>query len=65
MYPLVVAAHPHDPHQFALGLTDGFVKVLEPFHPDGEFGESQPADKVFANDIGSSRSTSNHAVELV
>lgn len=65
MYPLVVAAHPQDPHQFALGLTDGSVKVLEPFQPDREWGASQPAGKVFANDIGSSMSTTNHAAEQV
>ncbi|XP_074343882.1 topless-related protein 3-like [Apium graveolens] len=65
VYPLVVATHPQDPHQFALGLTDGSVIVLEQVEPDGECGASQPADKVFANDIGSSRSTNNHAPEQV
>lgn len=30
MYPLVVAAHPQEPDQFAVGLKDGAVIVFEP-----------------------------------
>ncbi|KAH7853964.1 hypothetical protein Vadar_008583 [Vaccinium darrowii] len=30
VYPLVVAAHPQLPYQFAIGLTDGSVIVMEP-----------------------------------
>ncbi|WOG99269.1 hypothetical protein DCAR_0518617 [Daucus carota subsp. sativus] len=30
VYPLAIAAHPRDPSQFALGLNDGGVLVLEP-----------------------------------
>ncbi|WJX80460.1 hypothetical protein P8452_63455 [Trifolium repens] len=29
VYPFVVAAHPLEPNQFALGLTDGSVKVID------------------------------------
>ncbi|KAH7853569.1 hypothetical protein Vadar_004184 [Vaccinium darrowii] len=29
VYPLVVAAHPHQPNQFAIGLTDGSVIVMK------------------------------------
>ncbi|KAL2500697.1 topless-related protein 4-like [Forsythia ovata] len=29
-YPLVIAAHPSEPNQFAIGLTDGGVCVIEP-----------------------------------
>ena len=34
LYPLVVAPHPSEPNQFALGLTDGGVHVLEPLEPE-------------------------------
>ncbi|CAA2934793.1 topless-related 4-like isoform X1 [Olea europaea subsp. europaea] len=37
-YPLVIAAHPHKPNQFALGLTDGGVCVIEPLELEGEWG---------------------------
>jgi hypothetical protein len=30
VYPLVVAAHPQEPDQFAVGLKDGAVIVFEP-----------------------------------
>ncbi|XP_057828956.1 protein TPR3 isoform X1 [Cryptomeria japonica] len=35
VYPLVVAAHPTEPNQFALGLSDGTVQVLEPLDLQG------------------------------
>ncbi|KAL3745215.1 hypothetical protein ACJRO7_014346 [Eucalyptus globulus] len=37
VYPLVIAAHPSQPNQFALGLTDGSVYVLEPLDSEGEW----------------------------
>lgn len=44
MYPLVIAAHPSDPNQFALGLTDGGVQVLEPLEAEGKWGTSPPIE---------------------
>ncbi|XAR67781.1 hypothetical protein NMG60_11002680 [Bertholletia excelsa] len=41
-YPLVVAAHPSEPNQFALGLTDGRVHVLEPLEAEGRWGTTLP-----------------------
>ncbi|XP_019150616.1 PREDICTED: topless-related protein 4-like [Ipomoea nil] len=38
VYPLVIAAHPSDPNQFALGLSDGGVVVLEPLESEGKWG---------------------------
>ncbi|XP_061376425.1 topless-related protein 1-like [Gastrolobium bilobum] len=35
VYPISIAAHPQKPSQFAVGLTDGSVYVLEPREPDG------------------------------
>ncbi|GAB2300307.1 Topless- protein 4 [Dionaea muscipula] len=50
VFPLVIAAHPSEPTQFALGLTDGGVCVLEPLEPDGQWGTAPPAE----NGAGSS-----------
>ncbi|KAI9191149.1 hypothetical protein LWI28_004311 [Acer negundo] len=38
MFPIVVAAHPLNPNQFAVGLTDGGVCVFEPLESDGQWG---------------------------
>jgi len=32
--PLAIAAHPHKPSQFVVGLTDGRVFVFEPQKPE-------------------------------
>ncbi|XP_051135670.1 topless-related protein 4 isoform X2 [Andrographis paniculata] len=42
VYPLVVTAHPTEPCQFALGLTDGAVHVLEPLETEGKWGTAPP-----------------------
>ena len=54
-----------DPHQFALGLTDGSVKIFEPLEPEDKWGVCQAADKGFAAGRSASASTSNHAAEHV
>ena len=50
VYPLVVTAHPSEPNQFALGLTDGGVHVLEPPEAEGRWGTTPPLE----NGAGSS-----------
>lgn len=42
VYPLVIAAHPSEPTQFALGLTDGGVYMLEPLESEGKWGTLPP-----------------------
>ncbi|PIA58831.1 hypothetical protein AQUCO_00500636v1 [Aquilegia coerulea] len=42
VYPLVIAAHPSEPNQIALGMNDGFVHVLEP--SDAKWGSPVPQD---------------------
>lgn len=37
IYPSVIAAHPHQPNQFAIGLTDGGVHVIEPAESEGKW----------------------------
>ncbi|XVF48064.1 hypothetical protein PTKIN_Ptkin03bG0160700 [Pterospermum kingtungense] len=44
VFPLVIAAHPSDPNQFALGLTDGGVHILEPLESEGKWGTSPPVE---------------------
>ncbi|OVA18707.1 WD40 repeat [Macleaya cordata] len=44
VYPLVVAAHPQEPNQFAVGFSDASVKVIEPSESDGKWGVSMPAE---------------------
>ncbi|TKY58121.1 Topless-related protein 1 [Spatholobus suberectus] len=40
IYPISIAAHPHKPTQFAVGLTDGSVYVFEPREPEGDWIKS-------------------------
>ncbi|KAK6121065.1 hypothetical protein DH2020_045194 [Rehmannia glutinosa] len=63
VYPVVVAAHPQEPNQFAVGLTDGSVKVIEPTESDSKWGVSPPADNGLLNGRTGSSSTAsnNHA----
>ncbi|KAI7987452.1 Protein TOPLESS [Camellia lanceoleosa] len=37
VYPVTIAAHPQEPNQFALGLTDGSVVVIEPLESTGKW----------------------------
>ncbi|KAK6233237.1 hypothetical protein SCA6_003310 [Theobroma cacao] len=61
VYPLVVAAHPMEANQFAIGLSDGSVKVMEPTESEGKWGVSQTVDSGVVNGrTTSSSTTSNH-----
>ncbi|KAK4754266.1 hypothetical protein SAY87_002370 [Trapa incisa] len=44
LHPLVVAAHPQEPCQFAIGLSDGGVHVFEPLESQGKWGTHPPAE---------------------
>ncbi|XP_051123532.1 topless-related protein 3-like isoform X3 [Andrographis paniculata] len=77
VYPVVVAAHPQEPNQFAVGMTDGSIKVIEPTESDGKWGSSppppppSPAAAAADNGMltgprpGSSSAASNHAPDQV
>ncbi|XP_057772828.1 LOW QUALITY PROTEIN: topless-related protein 4 [Salvia miltiorrhiza] len=39
-HPLVITGHPSEPNQFALGMTDGGVHVLEPLESEGKWAEA-------------------------
>lgn len=44
VYPLVIAAHPTEPNQLALGLTDGGIHILEPLESEGKWGTAPPGE---------------------
>ncbi|XP_056845042.1 topless-related protein 3 [Raphanus sativus] len=56
--PLVVAAHPQEPNQFAVGLNDGSVKVIEPSEAEGKWGMVPPSEA-----INTSPSTTNNQTQ--
>ncbi|CAA7407572.1 unnamed protein product [Spirodela intermedia] len=51
VYPVVVATHPSEPSQFAVGLTDGGVVVLEP--PEAEWAPLPPPENAAASNASS------------
>ncbi|KAF3596308.1 hypothetical protein DY000_02025940 [Brassica cretica] len=57
--PLVVAAHPQEPNQFAVGLNDGTVKVIEPTEAEGKWGMVPPSEAINT----STSTTSNQTPE--
>lgn len=42
VYPLVIAAHPSEANQIALGMSDGAVHVVEPSDAEPKWGASPP-----------------------
>ncbi|CAI8590152.1 unnamed protein product [Vicia faba] len=46
IYPIVVTAHPEKPYQFAIGLNDGYVKVIEPIDSAGWLKQKVPTVKM-------------------
>ncbi|KAM0909131.1 hypothetical protein ACQ4PT_015010 [Festuca glaucescens] len=64
IYPYVVATHPQEPNQFAVGLSDGSVKVMEPLESDGKWGTPAPVENGVANGrTSASSATSNQAMD--
>lgn len=44
VFPVVITAHPSEPNQFALGLTDGGVHVMEPPESERNWGAAPPLE---------------------
>ncbi|XP_057957673.1 topless-related protein 2 [Malania oleifera] len=64
VYPLVIATHPQEPNQLAVGLTDGTIKVLEPLESEGKWGVTAPVDNGIQNcRTAASSATSNPTAE--
>ncbi|KAL3645777.1 Protein TOPLESS-RELATED PROTEIN 2 [Castilleja foliolosa] len=53
-FPVVIAAHPSDPNQFALGMSDGAVHVIEPSDGETKWGGSTSQDNGALPNIPSS-----------
>lgn len=51
VHPLVIAAHPQEPNQFALGLSDGGVHVFEPLESEGKWGVPPPVENGSASSV--------------
>eukprot|EP00268_Persea_americana_P009157 TRINITY_DN1362_c0_g1_i3.p1 TRINITY_DN1362_c0_g1~~TRINITY_DN1362_c0_g1_i3.p1 ORF type:complete len:209 (+),score=52.54 TRINITY_DN1362_c0_g1_i3:1436-2062(+) len=60
VHPLVIAAHPSEPNQLAIGMTDGTVKVLEPTESEGRWGMAVPVDNGVANGRTAASSTNSN-----
>ncbi|XP_044498698.1 topless-related protein 2-like isoform X2 [Mangifera indica] len=57
VYPLVVTAHPQEPNQLGVGLTDGSIKVIEPSETERKWGIAVPVE----NGTESSRAATSSA----
>ncbi|KAF1882284.1 hypothetical protein Lal_00038930 [Lupinus albus] len=61
VYPVVITAHPHEANEFAVGLSDGCIKVIEPIECEGRWGFKAPVDNAMQNGRTASPSlTNNH-----
>ncbi|KAJ4755182.1 Topless-related 1-like protein [Rhynchospora pubera] len=49
VYPVVAAAHPSQPTQFAIGMSDGGVQIFEPLTSDGQWGTMPLVPQIGAN----------------
>ncbi|KAL5568176.1 hypothetical protein UlMin_024751 [Ulmus minor] len=63
VYPLVIAAHPSEPNQVALGMTDGSVHVVEPSEVELKWGNSTSQDNGSLPSNSSNPSLSGQASE--
>ncbi|CAN6548274.1 unnamed protein product [Malus baccata var. baccata] len=61
VYPLALTAHLQEPCQFAVGLTDGSVKVIEPSESEGKWGVLVPVDNGAQNGWTATSSSNNPA----
>ena len=61
VYPLVIASHPSDSNQFALGMTNGGVYVIEPSESPGKWGVGPPPNN---GTVGSNPTLRNQGLEL-
>ncbi|MED6123342.1 RNA polymerase II associated Paf1 complex subunit Tpr1 [Stylosanthes scabra] len=51
VHPLVIAAHPQEANQFAIGLSDGGVHVFEPLESEGKWGVPPPVENGSASNV--------------
>ncbi|KAB1205517.1 Protein TOPLESS [Morella rubra] len=63
VYPLVIAAHPMEPNQIALGMSDGAVYVVEPLDVEQKWGPQSSQDNGSIPSNSSNPSLSGQASE--
>jgi hypothetical protein len=63
-YPLVIAAHPSEPNQIALGMSDGAVHVVEPSDAEMKWGGPSSQDNGTHPSNTSNPSPSGHLSDL-
>ncbi|CAL9072415.1 unnamed protein product [Musa textilis] len=63
VFPVVIAAHPSEPNQIALGMSDGAVYVLEPSDADQKWGSAPPQENGARPSISNLASNSNQTSE--
>lgn len=63
VHPMVIAAHPSESNQFALGMNDGTVHVVEPSDAEQKWGAVPPQDNGAHPSISNPALTSNQAPE--
>ncbi|XP_062155997.1 topless-related protein 4 isoform X2 [Alnus glutinosa] len=61
VFPVVIAAHPSEPNQFALGLTDGGVHVMEPPESERNWGAAPPLENGAGPSINSAAGSDQQA----
>lgn len=59
IYPMVIAAHPSEPNQISLGMSDGSVHVVEPSDADPKWGVPPPQENGALPSISSNPSLNN------
>ncbi|KAB2009822.1 hypothetical protein ES319_D10G193800v1 [Gossypium barbadense] len=64
VHPLVVATHPQEANQLAVGLTDGLVKVIEPSETERKWGLPVPVNNGTENGKTAAPSTTNTSEQL-
>ncbi|KAF3654306.1 Topless-related protein 2 [Capsicum annuum] len=62
-FPVVIAAHPSDSNQFALGMSDGAVHVMEPSDAEPRWGGSSSQDNGAMPSIPSSSALNSQLSE--
>ncbi|XP_010943652.1 protein TOPLESS-RELATED PROTEIN 2 isoform X1 [Elaeis guineensis] len=63
VHPMVIAAHPTESNQFALGMNDGAVHVVEPSDAEPKWGVVPPQDNGAHPSISNPVLTNNQASE--
>ncbi|XP_074285239.1 topless-related protein 4-like isoform X3 [Silene latifolia] len=58
-FPVSIAAHPSEPNQFAVGLSDGWVQVLEPTESEAKWGIPPPSENGAGPSVSSATAASD------